>query len=72
LLPVSVAEARAMGDLDGTAFRIIKENRVDVIAGRVQNRLAEKQRRFLDLWYSPRARELLLEAKEKFKPSKER
>jgi hypothetical protein len=45
---------------------MIKRNRVERVEAQVLTRLEEKERFFVDRWYSDEARERLREAMEKF------
>ncbi len=66
VLPKSVEKARLLGGLSQEAFAMIKRNRVERVEAQVLTRLEEKERFFVDRWYSDEARERLREAMEKF------
>jgi len=66
VLPKSVEKARLLGGSPQEAFAMIKRNRVERVEAQVLTRLEEKERFFVDRWYSDEARERLREAMEKF------
>ncbi len=66
VLPKSIEKARLLGGSPQEAFAMIKRNRVERVEAQVLMRLAEKERFFVDRWYSDEARERLREAMEKF------
>lgn len=66
VLPKSVEKARLLGGSPQEAFAMIKRNRVERVEAQVLMRLEEKERFFVDRWYSDEARERLREAMEKF------
>ncbi len=66
VLPKSVEKARLLGGSPQEAFAMIKQNRIERVEAQVLTRLEEKERFFVDLWYSDEARERLREAMEKF------
>jgi len=66
VLPKSVEKARLLGGLPQEAFAMIKQNRIERVEAQVLTRLEEKERFFVDRWYSDEARERLREAMEKF------
>ena len=66
VLPKSVEKARLLGGSPQEAFAMIKRNRVERVEAQVLTRLEEKERFFVECWYSDEARERLREAMEKF------
>lgn len=62
----SIEKADSLGRLPGDAFAMIKRNRVEMIEAHVRANLEEKERFFIECWYSDEARTRLLEATEKF------
>lgn len=66
VLPKSVEKARLLGALPQEPFAMIKRNRVERVEAQVLTRLEEKERFFVDRWYSDEARERLREAMERF------
>jgi len=66
VLPKSVEKARLLGGSPQEAFAMIKRNRVERVEAQILTRLEEKERFFVDRWYSDEARERLREAMEKF------
>jgi len=62
----AVERARLLGAWPREAFALIKRNRVEEIEQRVLARREEKERLFVDCWYSDAARQRLKEAIEKF------
>jgi len=58
--------ARLLGAWPREAFAMIKRNRVEEIEQRVLAQREEKERLFVDCWYSDEARQRLREAIEKF------
>ena len=62
----AVEKAEALGSLPGTAYGMIKRNRVEVVEAEVVARKEEKEGAFIECWYSDEARERLREAMEKF------
>jgi enoyl-CoA hydratase/carnithine racemase len=62
----AVERARLLGAWPREAFALIKRNRVEEIEQQVLARREEKERSFVDCWYSDEARKRLKEAIEKF------
>jgi enoyl-CoA hydratase/carnithine racemase len=62
----AVDKARLLGAWPREAFALIKQNRVEEIEQRVLARREEKERLFVDRWYSDEARQRLKDAIEKF------
>jgi enoyl-CoA hydratase/carnithine racemase len=48
------------------AYRRIKENRIEEVETRIRARWEERQRDFVEMWYSEEARKRLREAMERF------
>jgi len=66
VLQKSMEKAKFLGAIPHKVFGMIKQNRVEMVETRVLKHLAEKERFFLENWYSDKARELLNEAIKKF------
>ena len=66
VLPESIDKARSLGASPQAAFAMIKRNRVEMVEARVLAQQEEKQRLFVECWYSDETRERLREAIEKF------
>jgi len=66
VLPKSIEKAELLGALPNKAFWMIKRNRVETVETRVLKRLAEKERFFIECWYSDETRERLKKAIKKF------
>jgi enoyl-CoA hydratase/carnithine racemase len=62
----SVEKAKMVGAWPREAFAVIKRNRVEEIENRVLAQWKEKERMFVDCWFSDVARKRLREAIEKF------
>ena len=66
VLPAALKFAGTMGVFSGEAYRVIKRNRVEMVEARVREHLAEKEKVFIDCWFSDRARLQLKEAMKTF------
>jgi enoyl-CoA hydratase/carnithine racemase len=66
VMPKAVEKARRLGAWPPPAFALIKRNRVEQIEQRVLARREEKERLFVDCWYSDEARQRLRAAMDKF------
>ena len=66
VLPTALEKVSTLGRLPQDAFTLIKHNRVEGIEAQIQARLEEKERLFIERWYSDEARNQLRAAKEKF------
>ncbi len=66
VIPKSLEKAHLLGALPQKAFATTKSNRVEKVKAQVSARLAEKERGFVECWFSDEARKLLREAMEKF------
>jgi enoyl-CoA hydratase/carnithine racemase len=62
VLPRSIERARLLGASEPQAYRAIKRNRVEPVEAQVRARWEERQRTFVECWYSDAAREQLREA----------
>jgi len=62
----SIAKVRALGAMPGKAFSLIKGNRVAPILAEIRGGLEDRERSFIESWYSEAARERLKEAACKF------
>jgi len=66
LLSEAIDKAQALTSVSSEAFALIKRNRVDRLEARIRSRLEDRERQFVELWYSEEARQLLKEAISKF------
>jgi enoyl-CoA hydratase/carnithine racemase len=66
VLPASIEKAQSLGAFPQEAFAVIKRNRVETVEAQIRARLEEKERFFIECWYSDETRQLLREAMEKF------
>jgi len=66
VLPKAIERARLLGSAHQGAYKIIKRNRVEGIETRVRAHQEEKQRTFIECWYSDETRKRLQEAIKKF------
>ena len=66
VLAQAVEKAGLLGALPQQAFAMIKRNRVEMVEAQVLARLEERERFFIERWYSDEARERLRGAMEKF------
>ena len=62
----AVEKAALLGSMPEKAYRMIKHDRVDLIAAQVEAQIMEKEEAFLDCWFSEGTRALLDEAMKKF------
>lgn len=66
VLPKSIEKAELLGSLPHEGFGMIKGNRVEMVQARILAHLAEKERFFVECWYSDQAQVLLKEAVKRF------
>lgn len=66
VLSKSIEVAKLLGNLPHEAFERIKSNRVEMVEAQILSHTVEKERFFLECWFSEEARKLLKEAIEKF------
>lgn len=66
VVPAAIEQARSLGAWSQEAFALIKRNRVEGIEAQVLAHLDEKERVFVERWYSAEARARLKEAIDKF------
>lgn len=66
LQAAAVERAAVLGAFPLDGFAAIKRDRVELVEARVAERIEEKERRFMDLWFNPAARALVEAAAEKF------
>jgi len=66
VVPMAVEHCRALGRMPSAAFAMNKRNRVDAIEEQVEARLTERERYFVDCWYTEETRERLREAMKTF------
>ena len=62
----AVEKIRGIGALSPQAFALIKRNRVEPVVDRITQVLGEKEKNFMESWFSPEARNLLAEARKNF------
>ncbi len=62
----AIEKVRSLGAFPQEAFAMIKRNRVELVETQILSRLEEKEKAFLECWYSDDTRERLKEAMEKF------
>lgn len=62
----AVEKAQLLGSMNQQAYALIKRNRVETIEEQFLARREEKEKSFLQCWYSDQARQKLKEAIEKF------
>jgi enoyl-CoA hydratase/carnithine racemase len=66
VLPEAIEQARHLGSMPQEAYAAIKRNRTEAVESEILARLEEKERLFLDCWFSDEARPRLRDAMEKF------
>ncbi len=66
VLSKSIEKAKSLGSLPEEAIKRIKINRIEIVKAQILEFLAEKERIFMEHWFSTEARELLKEAIKKF------
>jgi enoyl-CoA hydratase/carnithine racemase len=66
VLPTAVEKVEALSAASLEAFALIKRNRTEPVKTEILADLDERERRFVERWYSPVARKRLDEAIEKF------
>ena len=66
LLTKAIEKAESLGTLPTMAFSVIKQNRVENISKQVLKRKEQKERLFVESWFSKDARDRLRAAIEKF------
>ncbi|MFC1683533.1 enoyl-CoA hydratase/isomerase family protein, partial [Candidatus Zixiibacteriota bacterium] len=66
VLPGAIEKAGALSASSPEAFALIKRNRTEPVKAEILAELDERERRFVERWYSPEARERLDEAIDKF------
>ena len=66
LLPKSIEKAKEMGELPNDILNQIKSNRTQLVEDMVLPRLAEKEQKFIECWFSDDTRGRLQEAAKKF------
>ncbi len=62
----SVERVSTLGALPVKAFQTVKRNRAERVIEEVEARLADKEKSFMECWYSEEAQERLKEARKKF------
>ena len=66
VLPKSIEKARLLGSYSQEAFAMIKRNRTEAVERDILAQLEERERFFVECWYSDEVRKRLKEAMEKF------
>jgi enoyl-CoA hydratase/carnithine racemase len=66
VFPKSIEKARLLGGLPQEPFATIKRNRVEMVEAEILTRLEEREKFFIECWYSDEARARLREAMERF------
>jgi enoyl-CoA hydratase/carnithine racemase len=66
LLLKSIERAKMLGALSQDAFAMIKRNRVEMVEAQILTKLKEKEKLFLECWYSDETRKRLKGAMAKF------
>ncbi len=67
VLPGAIEKVQALSASSPEAFALIKRNRTEPVKAEILAHLDERERRFVECWYAPPARERLKAAMEKFK-----
>ena len=62
----AMEKVRGIGALSPQAFALIKRNRVEPVTDRITQVLDEKEKNFMESWFSPEARALVAEARKNF------
>ncbi|KPJ72345.1 hypothetical protein AMJ52_06590 [candidate division TA06 bacterium DG_78] len=66
VLAKAIEKARSLDALSPDAFALIKRNRVEAVEAQIMPKLREKERIFLEYWFSDETRKRLKAAMEKF------
>ncbi len=66
VLPKAIEKAQSLGAFPQKAYAMIKHNRVETVEAQIRAQLEEKERFFIECWYSDETRQRLREAMEKF------
>ena len=66
VVKAAIEHADTLGSLPRVGYEMIKQNRVEVIQEQVTVRQDEKEKHFIESWYSDEARKCLKEAMKKF------
>lgn len=66
VLSMSINKAESIGVLSHEAFGMIKHNRVETVEAQIRKHLTQREKFYLDCWFSERAHELLTEMAKKF------
>lgn len=66
VLPKSIEKAKLLDSLPQDAFKVIKNNRTEMIEIQIKKYLGEKEKSFLECWKLKTTQELLKEATKKF------
>jgi len=66
VVTTAIEHADMLGSLPRVGYKMVKQNRVEVIEEQVMARQNEKEVYFIESWYSDEARKCLIEAMKKF------
>ncbi len=66
VVPVAIQKAKLLGAMPHKGFEQIKQNRTEKVETRIRNDLAEKEKFFIECWYTQDARQRLKDAVKKF------
>lgn len=66
VLPASIDKVKSIASSSLEAFRRIKQNRTEKVAAQIREILPEKEKIFIDMWYTRETREKLKAALDKF------
>ena len=66
VITAAIEKAKLLGTSASKPFSLIKRNRIEPIEQQIRKNLADRERYFVDCWYSDEARKRLKEAVEKF------
>jgi enoyl-CoA hydratase/carnithine racemase len=66
VLAEAMAKVRQLGGMPGRAYSLIKGDRVEPVAAEIRRGLEERERRFVECWFSDEARQALRQAASKF------
>lgn len=66
VLPKAIRKAKLIGAMPTVAFNNIKQNHVEFVKKKIETKLAEDEKNFLDCWQSDEVQELIKDAIKKF------
>lgn len=61
-----IEKVKSTGACDRTAYSLSKQNRTELVAAQIMERLEEKEKRFVECWYADKTRKRLQAAMKKF------